>query len=105
MPDEKTILEFKRLGPKGFQTFLQRLYKGREFFDAINTDVGKQLFSEASERLDRLHEKLIVNIEVSPEEKVEIEMLRRILNSWSGKIVKYFDDSKKNKDYEELTNG
>lgn len=81
----------KRFGEKNTPIFLKTLAKGKQFAQAIETPIGKELLSDATSRLENLVNKVIHETS-TPEERAEIRALRMIIGAWSDVINKYQKD-------------
>ena len=79
---------YKHFG-KRLPIFLESLVKGRQFYNALKTPLGAELFTGASNRMEDLTTKLVKKLELSPEEKGELLALRTIVGKWTTKLNNY----------------
>ncbi len=69
--------------------FLESLVKGKQFYNALNTPLGTELFTGASDRMEELTNKLVKNISLTDKESGELRALRIIVTKWTTKLNNY----------------
>jgi len=82
--------------------FLESLVKGKQFYNALNTPLGTELFTGASERMEELTKKLVKNLSLSDKEEGELRAIRIIIGKWTTKLNNYL---RLQKEAETIING
>jgi len=69
--------------------FLESLVKGKQFYNALNTPLGTELFTGATNRMEDLTSKLVKNLSLTDKEVGELRALRVIVGKWTTKLNSY----------------
>ena len=77
--------------------FLESLVKGKQFYNALNTPLGTELFTGASNRMEELTTKLVKNLSLTEKESGELRALRVIVSKWTTKLNNYVRLQKESK--------
>lgn len=91
MREENIDKLLKRFGEKNTPVFLKALARGKQFVQAIETPIGKELLADATSRLESLVNKVIQETS-TPEERAEIRALKIIIGAWSEIVNKFQKD-------------
>lgn len=89
----KTIEDYaKKHGARSCARIMSVLGKKRPFYDAIRTELGLELLKDNIIRLEDLLEKQIEKPdEMTDDDRVEYKVLKRITETWAGRIKSYVD--------------
>lgn len=80
----------KRYGHKRGQLILLDLARKDRFVEALDTEVGKELLSDAIDRLDFLLSK-IIHEESTERDRAEYRVLKQIVEKWGNRVESYLE--------------
>jgi hypothetical protein len=84
---EQLAVYLRKTGKNGSKT-LSVLGHFQPFVDAFNTEIGKELLTDAINIHEMLLQK-IADLTATPEETMEYKAIRRIIMAWSERIVRH----------------
>lgn len=87
----QTIEDYaKKHGSRSCARIMSVLGKKRPFYDAIRTEIGQELLKDNIIRLEELLDKQIEKPdEMTNDDRVEYKVLKRLTETWAGRIKSY----------------